>query len=472
MHLAMDLIVIGFGTGGKLVAGAMGRHGARVAMIEQSDQMYGGTCINIGCVPTKSLVHLAETRNPDTDPDEWFRHAAYKTKNLTGLLRRKNFAALDAVETVTVITGRAAFLDPHTVTVATRHDTLTISAGVIVIDTGSEPVIPDIPGLSACCHAYTSTGLLDTTQRPRRLVVIGGGNVGLEFASVYAQFGSDVTVLEESGRLFAHEDDDVATAAISLLLDAGVNLRTGAHVTGIDDHAETAVVNYTHDGAEAAVEAEAILIAVGRVPATLGLGLHDAGVHTTDRGAVLVDDHLRSSRPHIYAVGDVNGGPQFTYISHDDSRIVLDQLTGPGTRSTADRVAVPSTVFLTPPLARVGMTERQAVEAGRSVDVAAKRIEDIAGMPRSEIMDDTRGLMKFVIDADTDEILGAALLCIDSQELINLVALAMRHHVTATELRDTIFTHPTSTEAIGEVLSARRPARAKPSLPAVTGVPS
>jgi probable pyridine nucleotide-disulfide oxidoreductase len=340
-------------------------------------------------------VHLAETRNPDTDPDEWFRRAAYKTKNLTALLRRKNFAALDAVETVTVITGRAAFLDPHTVTVATRHDTLTMSAGVIVIDTGSEPVIPDIPGLSACCHAYTSTGLLDTTQRPRRLAVIGGGNVGLEFASVYAQFGCDVTVLEESGRLFAHEDDDVATAAISLLLDAGVNIRTGAHVTGIDDHAETAVVSYTHDGAEAAVEAEAVLIAVGRVPATLGLGLHDAGVHTTERGAVLVDDHLRSSRPHIYAVGDVNGGPQFTYISHDDSRIVLDQLVGTGARSTRDRVAV-----------------------------------------------------------------------------INLVAMAMRQHVTASELRDTIFTHPTSTEAIGEVLSARRPARAKPSMPAVTGVPS
>jgi pyruvate/2-oxoglutarate dehydrogenase complex dihydrolipoamide dehydrogenase (E3) component len=336
------------------------------------------------------------------------------------------------------------------VTVATRHDTLTISAGVIVIDTGSEPVIPDIPGLSACCHAYTSTGLLDTTQRPRRLAIIGGGNVGLEFASVYAQFGSDVTVLEESGRLFAHEDSDVATEAISLLLDAGVNIRTGAHVTGIDDH----------------------LISVGRVPATLGLGLHEAGVHTTERGAVLVDDHLRSSRPHVYAVGDVNGGPQFTYISHDDSRIVLDQLLGTGARSTADRVAVPSTVFLTPPLARVGMTERQAVEAGTSVDVAVKRIEDIAGMPRSEIMDDTRGLMKFVIDADTDEIIGAALLCIDSQELINLVAMAMRKHVTASELRDTIFTHPTSTEAIGEVLSARRPARAKPSMPAVTGVPS
>ena len=135
-------------------------------------------------------------------------------------------------------------------------------------------------------------------------------------------------------------------------------------------------------------------------------------------------------------------------------------------------MAVPYTVFLTPPLARVGMTERQAVEAGRSVDVAVKRVEDIAGMPRSEIMDDTRGLMKFVIDADTDEILGAALLCIDSQELINLVAMAMRQHVTASELRDTIFTHPTSTEAIGEVLSARRPARAKRPMPAVTGVPS
>jgi probable pyridine nucleotide-disulfide oxidoreductase len=196
-------------------------------------------------------------------------------------------------------------------------------------------------------------------------------------------------------------------------------------------------------------------VATGRAPNTVGLGLNAAGVHTGTRGAITVDAYLRTSQPHIYAVGDVNGGPQFTYISHDDSRIVLDQLTGPGTRSTTDRAAVPYTVFLTPPLARVGITEQQARRSGHRITTAAAKIDALAGMPRSEIMGDTRGLMKFVIDADSDEILGAALLCIDSAELINLIALAIRHHLTAGELANTIYTHPTSSEAIGEVLSGR-----------------
>ena len=175
-------------------------------------------------------------------------------------------------------------------------------------------------------------------------------------------------------------------------------------------------------------------------------------MRTTNRGAVEVDEHLRTSQPHIFAVGDVNGGPQFTYISLDDYRIVIDQLTGSGTRSTADRIAVPYTVFMTPPLARVGLTEHQARDSGRAVKVATKPIAQIAAMPRARIVGNTRGLMKFVVDAATDNVLGAALLNVDSQELINVVALAMRHGVTATELRDGIYTHPSSTEGFNEVL--------------------
>jgi pyruvate/2-oxoglutarate dehydrogenase complex dihydrolipoamide dehydrogenase (E3) component len=214
------------------------------------------------------------------------------------------------------------------------------------------------------------------------------------------------------------------------------------------------VVSYEKDGQVATVEADVILVALGRVPATRGLNLAAAGVRTSSRGAVEVDEHLRTSQRHIFAVGDVNGGPQFTYISLDDNRIVVDQLTGSGTRSTADRVAVPYTVFMTPPLARVGLTERQARDSGRTVKVASKPIAQIAAMPRARIVGNTRGLMKFVVDAESDEVLGAALLNVDSQEMINLVSLAMRHGMTATELRDGIYTHPSSTEGLNEVLSA------------------
>ena len=177
-------------------------------------------------------------------------------------------------------------------------------------------------------------------------------------------------------------------------------------------------------------------------------------MQTDERGAIVVDEFLRTSQPHIYALGDVNGGPQFTYISLDDSRIVLDQLVGTGRRSTRDRAAIPQTLFRTPPLATVGLTEKQARAAGHRIKVASEPVADIVAMPRAYAVEETSGMMKFVIDLETDQILGAALLSIDAQELINTVALAMRHGITARELRDSVYTHPSSTEAFNEVLDA------------------
>jgi pyruvate/2-oxoglutarate dehydrogenase complex dihydrolipoamide dehydrogenase (E3) component len=200
-----------------------------------------------------------------------------------------------------------------------------------------------------------------------------------------------------------------------------------------------------------------VLIAVGRVPVTDDLDLAAAAVEVDGRGFIVVDDRLRTSASGIFAVGDVNGGPQFTYISLDDFRVVLSQLAGDGVRTTADRVAVPNTVFLTPPLARVGMSERDARESGRRVLVAAKNVRDIAAMPRPKIVGDTHGLIKVIVDADTDLVLGATVFSIDAQEVINLLALAMRAGVTASELRDGIWTHPSSTEALNEVLGELRP---------------
>ena len=457
-NVHVDILVLGFGKGGKTLAAAMGRRGKRVVMVEQSDRMFGGTCINIGCVPTKTLIHQAETRPADDSPDQWYRQAISGAADLTSLLRQKNFQMLDTIDTVTVITGRAAFVDPKRVEVSAGPDRLTISADTIVINTGAEPLMPDIPGLRASRYAMSSTDMVHTTDLPRRLVILGGGYVGIEFAGMYSQFGSEVTVLEANARIMPNEDDDIVEAACQILREQGVVLAASARVTAISDGAENAVVHYERDGRSGSVEADAILVALGRVPATRGLNLQAAGVRTTDRGAVGVDEHLRTSQPHIFAVGDVTGGAQFTYISLDDYRIVLDQLVGFGDRSTADRIAVPYTVFMTHPLARVGLTERQALASRRAVKVASKPVAQIAAMPKARIVGNTRGLMKFVVDSDTDQLLGAALLSVDAQEVINLVSLAIRHGITAAELRDGIYTHPSTTEGLNEVLAAAAPA--------------
>ncbi|MEU1537185.1 FAD-dependent oxidoreductase [Actinacidiphila glaucinigra] len=454
MHV--DLLVIGFGKGGKTLAGRMGRLGRRVAIVEQSDSMYGGTCVNVGCVPTKALIHHAGARRPDDPPEAGFRDAVHSTTRLTDALRAKNFEMLDTVDSVTVITGRARFADPKTVEVSAGTDRLLVTADTVVVNTGAEPVVPDVPGLRTSAYTRTSTDLVRDPRRPARMVILGAGYLGLEFAGMYRAFGTEVTVLEAGARVLPREDEDVAGAVAAVLADEGVTLVTGATVTGVTDAADHATVHYRVDGRDLTADADAVLVATGRRPATAGLGLEAAEIRTTESGAIAVDEYLRTSQPHVFAVGDVNGGPQYTYISLDDSRIVGDQLTGSGTRTTRDREAVPYTVFTTPPLSRVGLTEQQAREQGHAVGVAEKAVAEFAAIPRAKIVGETRGLMKFVLDTATDRVLGAALFAVDSQELVNTVALAMRHGVTASELRDAIYTHPSSTEAFNEVLATVR----------------
>ncbi|MGO4301568.1 FAD-dependent oxidoreductase [Leifsonia sp. RAF41] len=449
--LTADVIVVGFGKGGKTAAHALTDAGKRVILIEESEEMYGGTCPNVGCVPTKMLVHYSNSRRLEDEAQEFFANSIEGVRALTASFRAGNFEALDGKDTATVITGAAHFVDAHTVAVGEGRDRITVTAPTILINTGSEPIVPDIDGIATSAHLISSTDLTRASHLPAHLVIIGGGYLGLEFASIYRHFGSEITVLEAADRLLPKEDGDVADVATGILAGDGITIVTGATVDRIDDIEGGARITYTKDGQTFTVDGDAFLPATGRKPATAGLDLDSAGVKTTPPGAVVVDEFLRTSQPHIFALGDVNGGPQFTYVSLDDARIVIDQLLGGGTRSTADRVAVPRTLFITPPLATVGLTEREARDQGLNIVVARENVADIVAMPRAYTVEETRGVMKFVLDADTDLILGAAILSIDAQEVINTVALAMRQGVTSTTLRNAIYTHPSTTEALNEV---------------------
>lgn len=450
-NLTADVLVIGFGKGGKTTAHALADAGRRVVLVERDENMYGGTCPNVGCIPTKMLLHYSTSRRLEDEAQEFFAQSIAGVRELTTLFRAGNFEGLNGKPSAMVVTGTARFIDSNTVQVGEGDDALTVTAPTILINTGSEPVVPDIPGVRDSRFRVSSTDLIQRDRLPKRLAIVGGGYLGLEFAGIYRSFGADVTVLESADRLLLREDDDVAGAVCDLLTGDGVSLITGASVTVVSDGTDAATVTYVKDGASVELEVDAFLVAVGRRAAIDELDLTAAGVETTERGAIRVDDELRTSQPHIFALGDVNGGPQFTYVSLDDSRIVLDQLLGDGKRRVSDRVAVPRTLFLNPPLATVGITEAEARKQGLNIKVARENVADIIAMPRAYTVEETRGFMKFIVDSSTDQILGAALLSIDAQEIINLVAIAMRNGITATELRDSIYTHPSSTEALNEV---------------------
>lgn len=452
-----DVIIIGFGKGGKTLAADLAAHDWSVALVERSDRMYGGTCINIGCIPTKALIHkahlAAECGRMTFDQQKAFYKQAIEDKNaLTAELRDKNYHKLADNGKIVVYTGEGHFVSPDTVAVKIKDGTLEIKGKHIVIDTGAETVIPQIPGLGGSTKIYTSTSIMELDTLPPRLTIIGGGYIGLEFASMYAAFGSQVTVLESFSELIPREDRDIARSVKETMEKRGIAFHLNAKVQAVRDTPDgvTVSVTNTQEHREYELEADAVLVATGRRPYTHGLNLEAAGVKTDERGAIVVDDHLRTTAPHIYAVGDVKGGLQFTYISLDDYRIVREELIGQGTRSTDDRGPVPYSVFIDPPLSRVGMSETEAFKAGISIRI--NRIP-VASIPRAGILGTPEGVMKAITEAKTDRILGCTLFCPQSFEVINTVALAMKHGITAKELSNTVYTHPSMNETLNDLFT-------------------
>lgn len=448
--LKFDALIIGWGKGGKSLAGALAASGRKVALVERSAQMYGGTCINIGCVPTKDLITSAEQRRATDDPTTYFEKSVADRDRLIAKLRAANHAMLEGK--VAIFDGEARFMGPHEVQVVAGEETLELHAPLIVIGTGTIPATPPIPGIDLP-GVYNSTTIQHADPFPQRLTIIGAGFIGLEFASMFANFGAEVTVIDQQQIFLGRTDRDVAASVHTSLTAQGVTIDLGVNVQEIRAE-EGGLVVATDD---AQYRSDAVLVALGRRAETSELGVEAAGIATDSRGFIKVNDHLETNVEGVYAVGDVNGGPQFTYISFDDFRILKDHLLGSGQRSRDDRRAVPWTTFLDPPLAMVGMSEAEVRASGRPALVACAQIASIAVMPRPKIVGKPEGMMKFFVDKETDAILGAALHCIDSQELINMVAAVMRLGGTATDLRDGIWTHPSSTEGFNGVLGMLHP---------------
>ena len=449
-----DAVIIGFGKGGKTMAGALGAAGKKVALIEKSDRMYGGTCINVGCIPTKSLVYragLAAAKGGSFEEKAAAYKAAMEQKeDLTARLRGKNYQKLDSNPNITVIDGTASFQSPHVVEVEKDGRTFQVEGEQIFINTGSSAFIPPIEGLKGNPYVYTSEGLLNLTELPSRLVIIGGGYIGVEFSSIYASFGSKVTILQDGDIFLPREDEEIAGAVRESLESRGIRVMTGVKVKALEQAEGKALVAVDNGKEVQKLEAEAVLVATGRRPNTAGLNLEAAGVEIGPRGGIVTDDSLTTTAPHIYAMGDVRGGLQFTYISLDDFRIVKSKVLGDGSYTLKERGAVPYSVFLIPPFSRVGLSEIEAVEKGYKVKVARLAA---AAIPKAQVLEQPAGLLKAVIDEETGLILGAHLFCQESYEMINMVKLAMDAKVPYQVLRDTIYTHPTMSEAFNDLFA-------------------
>ena len=454
---AFDVIIIGFGKGGKTLAAEFAKRGQKVAIIERSDKMYGGTCINIGCIPTKTLVHQAKMASALKDAtfeerSEFYRNAVSVKESVTSALRNKNYHNLADNPNVTVYTGIGSFVSADVVAVRTATEEIRLTSKQIIINTGAETVIPPIEGIAGNPFVYTSTSIMELADLPRRLVIIGGGYIGLEFATMYASFGSQVTVLESYPELIAREDRDIAASVKETLEKKGIVFRMNAKVQSVNRVEDKAIVTFADSQTNEVfvLEADAVLLATGRRPNTKDLNLEVAGVEVDVRGAIIVDEYLKTTNPNIRAVGDVKGGLQFTYISLDDYRIVREDLFGDKERRTGDRNPVSYSVFIDPPLSRIGLNEEEARRQNR--DIIVKKLPVMA-IPRAKTLGETDGLLKAIIDKNTGKILGCVLFAPDSGEVINTVAVAMKTGQDYTFLRDFIFTHPSMSEALNDLFS-------------------
>ncbi|NYA65464.1 FAD-dependent oxidoreductase, partial [Lactobacillus salivarius] len=436
-------IIIGFGKGGKTLAKNLAAKGESVLVVEKSKKMYGGTCINIACLPSKNLIINAQRGIK-------FEDAVKQKDEMTTALRNKNYHMVADEETATVLDGTAKFVDNHTIEIILDSGEKTkIKGERIFINTGATPIIPQVKGLKESKYILDSTAAMDQNSLPNELVILGAGYIGMEFASMFARYGAKVTVLDTNEKFLKREDDDISEMIFNDLSQDGIEFNLGVKVVEVRDLSDKVEIVYEINGQKRTVKADKLLVATGRKPVTEGLGLENTDIKLDERGAIKVDDYLRTTAENVWAIGDVKGGPQFTYISLDDFRIIFDQLYGKGERKVSDRKLVPYSVFTTPALSRVGLNEVEAKNKGIEYKLFKLAATSI---PKAKVIGNTRGMYKILVNPDTEEILGATIYGEESYEVINLIALAMKAKLPYTMLRDQIYTHPTMSEALNDVL--------------------
>ena len=452
-----DAIIIGSGQGGGPLSTALAATGKRTALIER--EYIGGTCINTGCTPTKTMWASARVAYLARRAADYGVELGSESIDQTVVRRRKR----DIVETfragseraisdgnVDIIRGEASFTGPKALEVRlVGGGTRDLSADLVVIDTGSRPFDPPIRGLATVPH-FDSTSIMELGEVPDHLLILGGGYIAVEFGQMFRRFGSRVTIVERGPQLLAREDPDVAAELLKIFREDGIDVILSTVAEAVAAEADGKVcLSLNGDGGEHTVTGTHLLVATGRTPNSDVLNLSSAGIVVTDRGFIKVNGRLETSAPDVYALGEVAGSPAFTHISYDDFRVLRANLIEGGNRTIEGRL-LPYTVFTDPQLGRIGLTERDARAAGYAVRIASMPMTHVA---RAIEMDESRGLVKVVVDADTEEILGAAALGIEGGEIMAMFQLAMMGRLRYPVLRDGIFAHPTLAELLNNVFA-------------------
>lgn len=445
-------LIIGFGKAGKTLAGFLGSRGESVILVEKDKKMYGGTCINVGCIPSKFLSNKATLRKvSNLDNETYYKDAVTAKKELIAKLNKANYDKVAGVPNVKIIDGIASFVNANVVEVKTDSEVVQIQAERIFINTGLVPVVPKIEGLKLSDRIHTSETIMDLEVFPESLAIVGSGYIGLEFTSTYSLFGSRVTVFGDNPKFLPRDDEDIAGLVKAELETQGAVFKLGVKVKKFVEEADG--VNLYFENAEGKEEVQkfsAVLVATGRRPDTAELNLDKAGVALGERGEIKVNDRLETNVPHIYALGDVRGGLQFTYLSLDDFRIIKSVLFNDGKYNLNERKHIPFNVFVIPSLAKVGMNEMEAKAAGVSYKLAKL---PVMAIPKAKILGNQSGLFKVLIDEATGKILGANLFGVEAHEIINLFTLAMNEGISYESLRDQIYTHPTMAESFNDLLN-------------------
>jgi len=452
-----DAIVIGSGQGGTPLCQALAGAGMRTALVER--EHVGGTCINEGCTPTKTMVASARVAYLARRGADYGVHTGELTIDLTKVRERKRAivdsfrngsqSRIEKTRNLQLLFGDAEFIGPKTIRVRKKDGgELALAANQIFINAGCRPLVPKIVGLDDVPY-LNSTSIMELDAVPKHLLVIGGGYIGLEFGQMFRRFGSRVTVVQSGAQLLSGEDPDIADAVLKILRDEGIEVILNSKAARVGKIASDIELTVENSGKLQTLCGTHLLVAVGRVSNADSLNTTAAGIATDKHGYVQVNERLETSAPGIFALGDIKGGPAFTHISYDDFRIIRANVIEKGNASIAGRL-LPYTVFIDPQLGRIAMSETEARKTGRKIRVAKMPMSYVA---RALELGESRGFMKVIVDADSSQMLGAAVLGIEGGEIMSQIQLAIMGKLPYTVLKDAVFAHPTLAESLNNLFS-------------------